>query len=133
MQLTGLRRAEEQSNFYKDIRPHRLPRPTGISMSRLSLLKNSRWDLLPDHDNPTRQNGLLAQPPGGNGRQLPVEWLVFGFPVTSLCLAFLNYKAERAITTLRSLLSAQESFRTRPADHPALELSAARRLIPSTG
>ena len=86
MQLTGQGRAEEQSNFHKDIR-----------------------------------------------RQLPVEGLVFGFPVTSLCLAFLNYKAERAITTLRSLLSAQESFRARPADHPALELSAARRLIPSTG
>jgi len=60
MQLTGLHRAEEQSNFYMDIRPHLLARPAGISMSRLSLLKNSRWDLLPDHDNPTRQNGLPA-------------------------------------------------------------------------
>ncbi len=63
MQLTGQGRAEEQSNFHKDIR-----------------------------------------------RQLPVEWLVFGFPVTSLCLAFLNYKAERAITKLRSFLSALEKL-----------------------
>ena len=54
--------------------------------------------------------GLLALHPGGNGRQLPVEWLVFGFPVTSLCLAFLNYKAERAITNLRSFLSALEKL-----------------------
>jgi len=41
---------------------------------------------------------------------LPVEWLVFGFPVTSLCLAFLNYQAERAITNLRSFLSALEKL-----------------------
>lgn len=52
--------------------------------------------------------GLLALHPGPAGRQLPVEWLVFGFPVTSLCLAFLNYKTERAITNLRSFLSALE-------------------------
>lgn len=56
--------------------------------------------------------GLLALHPGANGNQLPVEWLVFGFPVTSLCLAFLNYKAERAITNLRSFLSALEKLDT---------------------
>jgi len=54
--------------------------------------------------------GLLALHPGNAGHQLPVEWLVFGFPVTSLCLAFLNYKAERAITNLRSFLSALEKL-----------------------
>lgn len=54
--------------------------------------------------------GLLALHPGSSGHQLPVEWLVFGFPVTSLCLAFLNYKAERAITNLRSFLSALEKL-----------------------
>ena len=52
--------------------------------------------------------GLLALHPGSSGHQLPVEWLVFGFPVTTLCLAFLNYKAERAITNLRSFMSALE-------------------------
>lgn len=52
--------------------------------------------------------GLLALHPGPEGRQLPVEWLVFGFPVTSLCLDFLNYKAERAITNLRAFLSVLE-------------------------
>lgn len=51
--------------------------------------------------------GLLALHPGAGGG-LPVEWLVFGFPITSLCLAFLNYKTERAITNLRSFLSALE-------------------------
>jgi len=54
--------------------------------------------------------GLLALHPGNAGHQLPVEWLVFGFPVTSFCLAFLNYKAERAITNLRSFLSALEKL-----------------------
>lgn len=52
--------------------------------------------------------GLLALHTGSSGRQLPIEWLVFGFPLTSLCLAFLNYKTERAITNLRSFLSALE-------------------------
>lgn len=51
---------------------------------------------------------LLALHPGDGGRQLPVEWLVFAFPVTTICLAFLNYKTERAITNLRSFLSSLE-------------------------
>lgn len=54
--------------------------------------------------------GLLALHPGPDGRQLPVEWLAFGFPLSSLCLACLNYKAERAITNLRSFLSALEKL-----------------------
>lgn len=52
--------------------------------------------------------GLFALHPGEASRQLPVEWLVFAFPVTTLCLAFLNYKAERAITNLRSFLATLE-------------------------
>jgi len=63
--------------------------------------------------------GLLALHPGASGNQLPVEWLVFGFPVTSLCLAFLNYKAERAITNLRSFLSALENSMPRTNACPA--------------
>lgn len=51
---------------------------------------------------------LLALHPGEGGRQLPVEWLVFAFPITTICLAFLNYKTERAITNLRSFLSSLE-------------------------
>ena len=39
---------------------------------------------------------------------VPVEWLVLGFPVTSLCFVFLHYKAERAITNLRQFLSELE-------------------------
>ena len=54
--------------------------------------------------------GLLALHSGNAQRSVPVEWLVFGFPVTSLCLAFLNYKTERAITNLRAFLSALEQL-----------------------
>ena len=38
----------------------------------------------------------------------PVEWLVLGFPVASLTLALLNYTSERAISNLRTFLSALE-------------------------
>ena len=51
---------------------------------------------------------LVALKPGAAGGNLPVEWLVLGFPVASTCLAFLNYKAERAITNLRNFLSELE-------------------------
>lgn len=53
---------------------------------------------------------LLALHPGEASRQLPVEWLVFAFPVTTICLAFLNYKTERAITNLRSFLASLEQL-----------------------
>ena len=51
---------------------------------------------------------LVALKPGEGSGRLPIEWLVLGFPVASTCLAFLNYKAERAITNLRHFLSALE-------------------------
>lgn len=51
---------------------------------------------------------LVALKPGEGSVKLPIEWLVLGFPVASSCLAFLNYKAERAITNLRHFLSALE-------------------------
>jgi hypothetical protein len=51
---------------------------------------------------------LVALKPGEGSGKLPVEWLVLGFPVASTCLAFLNYKTERAITNLRQFLSALE-------------------------
>ncbi|MDD3352640.1 hypothetical protein [Zoogloea sp.] len=51
---------------------------------------------------------LVALKPGATGGQIPAEWLVLGFPVASTCLAFLNYKAERAITNLRRFLSTLE-------------------------
>jgi hypothetical protein len=44
------------------------------------------------------------------GQRVPVEWLVLGFPVASLCLVFLNYKAERALTNLRHFLATLESL-----------------------
>lgn len=48
---------------------------------------------------------LVALKPSSNNSELPIEWLVLGFPVASICLVFLNYKAERAITNLRRFLS----------------------------
>lgn len=40
--------------------------------------------------------------------QFPAEWLAVGFPVASICLAFLNVKTERAITHLRRFLASLE-------------------------
>ncbi len=51
---------------------------------------------------------LVALKPGESHGELPIEWLVLGFPVASTCLAFLNYKAERAITHLRHFIAALE-------------------------
>lgn len=51
---------------------------------------------------------LVALKSGDGHGVLPIEWLVLGFPVASSCLAFLNYKAERAITNLRHFLSSLE-------------------------
>ncbi|HTH39525.1 MAG TPA: hypothetical protein VL968_01965 [Rhodocyclaceae bacterium] len=53
---------------------------------------------------------LVALKPGGDSGKLHIEWLVLGFPVASTCLAFLNYKAERAISNLRAFLSALEQL-----------------------
>ena len=50
----------------------------------------------------------FALHPGAGGADLPAAWLALGFPVATLCLAFLNYKAERAITNLRSFLASLE-------------------------
>jgi len=54
---------------------------------------------------------LVALKPGdAAGTAVPVEWLMLGFPTAAVCLAFLNYKAERAITNLRRFLSALEQL-----------------------
>ncbi len=51
---------------------------------------------------------LVALKPNEGKSTVPAEWLLLGFPVASVCLAFLNYKAERAITNLRRFMSALE-------------------------
>ena len=51
---------------------------------------------------------LVALKPNEGRSAVPAEWLLLGFPVASVCLAFLNYKAERAITNLRRFMSALE-------------------------
>lgn len=53
---------------------------------------------------------LVALKPSDLGTEIPVEWLMLGFPVASLSYAFLNFKAERAITNLRRFLSALEQL-----------------------
>lgn len=62
---------------------------------------------------------LVALKPGEGGGKLPIEWLVAGFPVASTCLAFLNYKTERAITNLRSFLSVLERLHNAHEDLPS--------------
>lgn len=51
---------------------------------------------------------LVALRPAPGTAEPPIEWLLLGFPVASICLAFLNYKAERAISNLRTFLSVLE-------------------------
>ncbi len=53
---------------------------------------------------------LVALKPSPGSSATPVEWLLLGFPVASVCLAFLNYKAERAISNLRAFLSTLEQL-----------------------
>jgi len=53
---------------------------------------------------------LVALRPSATTSDAPVEWLILGFPVASICFAFLNYKAERAITNLRTFLSTLEQL-----------------------
>lgn len=62
---------------------------------------------------------LVALQPQQGAAALPVEWLVLGFPLASVSFAFLDYKAERAITNLRRFLAALE------------QLSDAHRTLPS--
>lgn len=51
---------------------------------------------------------LVALKPGNAAATPPIEWLLLGFPVASVCLALLNNKAERAITNLRRFLATME-------------------------
>jgi len=78
---------------------------------------------------------LVALKPGEGSGKLPIEWLVLGFPVASTCLAFLNYKAERAITNLRAFLATLEQLNNAHQELPsyntdpqwALDANKARR------
>ena len=51
---------------------------------------------------------LVALKPGTADGLLPIQWLVLGFPVASVFLALMSYKAEMAITNLRRFLCALE-------------------------
>lgn len=51
---------------------------------------------------------LVALRSGNGPDRLPVAWLVLGFPLASICLALLNFKAERTLSNLRNFLSTLE-------------------------
>jgi hypothetical protein len=51
---------------------------------------------------------LVALRPAPGAHTAPIEWLVLGFPASAICFAFLNFKAERAITNLRTFLAELE-------------------------
>jgi hypothetical protein len=40
----------------------------------------------------------------------PIEWLILGFPIASLCFSFLNYKSEITLSNLRRFLSQLEKL-----------------------
>lgn len=62
---------------------------------------------------------MVAMKSGTAGSNAPVEWLLLGLPVASLCLAFLNHKAECAITNLRRFMSALEQLDDSDSPIPA--------------
>lgn len=62
---------------------------------------------------------LVALKPGNGSSQLPIEWMVLGFPVASTCLTFLDYKAERAISNLRGFLSQLERLQNAHLELPS--------------
>lgn len=62
---------------------------------------------------------LVALKPGAGSADVPVEWLIAGFPVALICLVFLNHKAERAITNLRCFLSALEQLNNEHDELPS--------------
>lgn len=51
---------------------------------------------------------LVALRPTGTSHAAPIEWLILGFPGAGICFAFLNHKAEGALTNLRVFLAAME-------------------------
>ncbi len=51
---------------------------------------------------------LVAFRPSAGTDSPPIEWLILGFPAASICFAFLNYKAELALTNLRTFLAELE-------------------------
>jgi hypothetical protein len=62
---------------------------------------------------------LVALGPGQGKPEPPIEWLILGFPVASICLAMLNYKSERAISNLREFLAELERLDNAHASLPS--------------
>ncbi|MBR7799052.1 hypothetical protein [Undibacterium fentianense] len=67
---------------------------------------------------------LVALKSGEARGEVPVEWLMLGFPVASISLAFLNFKAESAITNLRRFLSALEQLENAHEELPSYNTHA---------
>ncbi len=50
---------------------------------------------------------------------LPIEWIVCGFPLASVCLVLLNYKYEQTLATLRRYLSELERLNNSHLELPS--------------
>lgn len=66
---------------------------------------------------------LVALGTSAGAASAPVEWLVLGFPVASLTLALLSYTSERAISNLRTFLSALERLGDKHQQLPSYNTS----------
>jgi hypothetical protein len=62
---------------------------------------------------------LVAMRPSQGIADPPIEWLILGFPVASLCFSFLNYKSEVTLSNLRGYLSQLEKLDTESPLLPA--------------
>jgi hypothetical protein len=62
---------------------------------------------------------LVAMRPNQGISDPPIEWLILGFPVASLCFSFLNYKSEVTLSNLRRYLSQLEKLDTESPSLPA--------------
>jgi len=62
---------------------------------------------------------LVAMRPNQGITDPPIEWLILGFPVASLCFSFLNYKSEVTLSNLRAYLSELEKIDTESPLLPA--------------
>ena len=62
---------------------------------------------------------LVAFKPGNAESAVPIEWVVFGFPLASVYLALMSYKAERAISNLREFLCVLERLGNESGNIPS--------------
>jgi multisubunit Na+/H+ antiporter MnhB subunit len=62
---------------------------------------------------------LVASKRAEEPSNLPIEWLLYGFSIASVCLLVLNYKYEQTLTNLRQYLSELERLNNSSMDLPS--------------